>query len=368
MKSVVRPAIILCVFSWPGAATAAMVLQQYAPEKHDRFYVQGSASDPVKDFIGADYDWSGVGGGSYWATMISPHYFVSSSHRAPLPGDNIEFYHTNDPLGPSESRVVDSGVRIADSDLFLGRLKTPVSSDVAIYPILWFATEWDYEGLELFTFGRSDTSPSQTNVRLGRNNIDPASFRTRTIQGSTGRTFLFDFDESGGMGADESYIGAGDSGAPSFAMYFDVPALVGVHWFHWEMTVLSGGSGDTFLPAYVSRLNARMVGEKVQLFPTMGDLDGTGTVDEWDLNLLLSNLGTTDGATWTRGDMDFDGDVDGRDLELLLSHFNGGAYPAGGGFVQAIPEPSSFVLLALGIFGVFLPSLRPRFSRNAVSG
>ncbi|MFQ5805654.1 MAG: hypothetical protein ACE5I3_04305 [Phycisphaerae bacterium] len=50
-----------------------------------------------------------------------------------------------------------------------------------------------------------------------------------------------------------------------------------------------------------------------------GDLDGDGDIDLADLAQLLSNYGTTSGASYEDGDLDGDGDVDLSDLAALLS-------------------------------------------------
>jgi len=50
-----------------------------------------------------------------------------------------------------------------------------------------------------------------------------------------------------------------------------------------------------------------------------GDLDFNGVIDLSDLAQLLSNYGTTSGATYTDGDLDADGDVDLSDLAALLA-------------------------------------------------
>jgi hypothetical protein len=52
-----------------------------------------------------------------------------------------------------------------------------------------------------------------------------------------------------------------------------------------------------------------------------GDLDGDGSVSLDDLTILLSNYGTTSGATFAQGDADGDGDVDLNDLTAMLSRF-----------------------------------------------
>lgn len=56
------------------------------------------------------------------------------------------------------------------------------------------------------------------------------------------------------------------------------------------------------------------------------DLDGSGDVNSTDLSILLSNFGTTSGATKAEGDVDGDGDVDSTDLSQLLGVF-GAACP-----------------------------------------
>ena len=54
---------------------------------------------------------------------------------------------------------------------------------------------------------------------------------------------------------------------------------------------------------------------------TPGDTNNDGDVDISDLATLLSNFGTSSGATVAQGDTDEDGDVDISDLATLLSGF-----------------------------------------------
>ncbi|MFQ5805662.1 MAG: hypothetical protein ACE5I3_04345 [Phycisphaerae bacterium] len=53
----------------------------------------------------------------------------------------------------------------------------------------------------------------------------------------------------------------------------------------------------------------------------LGDLNGDWMVDLTDLATLLSNYGTTSGASYEDGDIDGDGDVDLADLAALLSNY-----------------------------------------------
>ncbi len=259
---------VVASFGPTDPASAAMVLQAYAPEKHDRFH---DPADPAKAFIGDPYDWSGVGRGTRWATMISPSYFLSATHSHQSAGE-LFFYTSNDPDGPAEVYTIESGTPIDGSDLWLGKLTTPVSRNINYYPILALPEHADYDDLEIYTFGLSAEGPptTPTTVRLGRNNFDPGSIESRTVGASTGVTFLYDFDNPGGTGDDESYLQGGDSGGPSFVIHNGDPALVGIHWFIWEDDDDPSliGSGDTFVPAYVDHINTAMVGEQVTLLPT----------------------------------------------------------------------------------------------------
>ncbi len=75
-----------------------------------------------------------------------------------------------------------------------------------------------------------------------------------------------------------------------------------------------------------------------------GDVDRSGTVDDADLNLLLTHWGQS-GTGWTEGDMNGDDVVDDRDLSLLLSHWGAG--------ISAVPEPGTLGLLAASILAGF---------------
>lgn len=82
--------------------------------------------------------------------------------------------------------------------------------------------------------------------------------------------------------------------------------------------------------------------------PTPGDLNIDGNVNFADLNVLLTNYDLPGDAD--SGDIDGSGGVDFADLNQLLSNYQQSAAAAS----AAVPEPGSWVLLALGIIGVLL--------------
>jgi hypothetical protein len=77
----------------------------------------------------------------------------------------------------------------------------------------------------------------------------------------------------------------------------------------------------------------------------MGDANGDGKVDLNDFGILKDNFGT--GTTRAQGDFNGDAKVDLTDFGLLKDNF-------GKAGTMAVPEPSSWLLAACGLFGVGL--------------
>ncbi len=244
---------VAMLFLCAEPALSAMRIQSYSAKNHRRFY-QGAD----KDFIGAAYDSSGVGRGfgPYgWATMISDHYFLTAKHLNPTNGQRIRFHHTNDPTEAFEDHFVDSGTRIFSAglgtDLWVGKLSTVPSTDVARYSVIDLGQKSDYTDKEIYTYGL-DSNFAGLFQTLGRNTIDPHLFFNWTVGGSKTLAYTFDYDNPGGVGADESMLIGGDSGGPSFISVGNQLALVGIHWFN---SVGGGYSGDSFVPEYISQIN-----------------------------------------------------------------------------------------------------------------
>ena len=87
-----------------------------------------------------------------------------------------------------------------------------------------------------------------------------------------------------------------------------------------------------------------------------GDVD----VDTSDLTTSIINFTSANGTgkTWADGDMDGDGDVDTSDLTTSIINFTS----ALSGGTAAVPEPSTVVMLLLGLVGIF--GLRTRRAMN----
>ena len=142
---------------------------QGSSPRNDRFLDSSS-------FIGALYDWSGVGqsSGGSWATMISSNYFLSANHDHPTPGQTITFHLDNNPNGPTFTDTVASWSYQTQyngygSDLYLGELTTPVPSSVAIYPVM--ALDAVSPGQVIWTYGYPNRVGKMRHHRLHRHKL-----------------------------------------------------------------------------------------------------------------------------------------------------------------------------------------------------
>jgi hypothetical protein len=254
--------IFAILFADCPTAWAALTIQNYNATQHDRFANNAS-------FIGNGFNWGGVGrtgaGIGTWGTLVSPTFVVTATHFAGT--GPIRFYTSNDPNGGFVERSIVQNITLTQagsdrtSDFTLSRLDSAVTG-VDIFPILDLPTNAQCLNKEIFVFGLSNGPDSFTNVRLGRNNIDNVltlfSDPVLNFGNSKNDVFIYDFDNPGGVGADEARVEGGDSGAPSFAIVNGAPALVGVHWFQSDVGDFGSpniGSGDTFVSSFVDEIN-----------------------------------------------------------------------------------------------------------------
>ncbi|MDD5033338.1 MAG: trypsin-like serine protease [Methylococcaceae bacterium] len=235
-----------------SADSFALYLNRYQANVNARFYTGADRA-----FIGDGLDWSGVNNGPSWATMISPTYFLSAGHLHPGAGTQLNFYSGNDLSAAPETHLVDNfgfqtSLNGKSSDVWLGRLTTPVSSSIAKYPILELPSESDYIGQSLFVYGHGARYGAGNLVGLNKISVvDTLYFNTRESE------FFFD----GKSGPSTSALIGGDSGGPSFVEYAGKLALVGIHY--WTCgTYVGACQGDSFVPFYSDQIAAAMGSER----------------------------------------------------------------------------------------------------------
>jgi hypothetical protein len=92
------------------------------------------------------------------------------------------------------------------------------------------------------------------------------------------------------------------------------------------------------------------VGSEFLLRVTLpGDANFNNVVDAGDLAILSSNYSNdSKNKRWRQGDFTGDGKVDVADLAVLSAHY-GESWPGGGGGAGGVPEPTSALLLLVGI-------------------
>lgn len=270
MKNVLRwSALALAA----GTTVQAVVIDGYSSSTHDRFtgtFPSAPAPNASAGFIGAAYDWSGVGWDAGTPTrniaLIDDEYFVFSTHYAP--GASLKFFsptlYAANPGNPAAAVVsytwnpVD---RIAfkypgateTGDFSVGRLSSAIdpAHGLATYPILNLPTLNAYVGLSLFVYGFSS---STTSPRIGQNQID--GFATYdmyplNVGNSVSDTFWAAHEDNDQP--DNALVQVGDSSGPLFTSYLGSLALIGTHSAvgMWNGTP---ANFDNFIPVYLQAM------------------------------------------------------------------------------------------------------------------
>ncbi|MHB1156527.1 MAG: trypsin-like serine peptidase [Phycisphaerales bacterium] len=239
--------------------------------KHDRFH-----AGPDRAFIAEGLDFSGVGQGNGWVTMISPTHFLSANHAHPRPGSKITFWEADSNTDPAKSHtyiVDDWGHRMTydgqpntnGSDLWLGRLTAPLdpAHHITYYPVLQLPADADYIGRKIYVVGRP--------FRVGISRITAV---VDDFEIGETREMRYDYHAKPGEGFGESdcYLQGGDSGGPSFTLVNGKLALLGIHFTNNTSNGLPdpqdpnpAWSGDSFVPFYLPQLNAHITGQPLRI-------------------------------------------------------------------------------------------------------
>ena len=261
-KNLLSILFVAVVFSFPAVGNAAMDIEGFTTERHDRF-----ANNPL--FVADAFDLTGVARSTngQWATMISPTHFLSADHRHPPVGSSVTFHHDNDPLGATSSRMVASGRQIGNTDLWIGNLDSAIDAAVKHYPL---ATDGLYSlvyHVGVSQSGQLGTSPT-TSFAVGRNILDLEFGDVEVGPRLTDSVGYYDNSTAGDLTgsmqegpspaiADETFFQTGDSGAPTFVAVNGDLVLLGIHAFVAEVSTTAPdstferrASGDSYLPTY----------------------------------------------------------------------------------------------------------------------
>jgi len=275
------PAILFALVAivQPGPRAAGGVIVDHVPNafdaRYDRF-VSGFPTAPVPNtsptFIGSGFDLSGVG----WFTigpefrslgMVSERHFIAAAHSPPAPGTQLNFY---DPVSNVvRTYTVQTGRRpvtqfinnqgqpqTLPSDVFLGTLSAPIpaTDHIGFFPVA-DGPEGSFIGLPTLPYGQNAAYGSGNQLHLGRNNVQvvgTASFDNPVPVNEATRVFGYDTTPTN---PGEFSVIPGDSGAPSFIILGGRLTMLGAHY---GVSTTSPESFDTFLPFYISQLNAFM--------------------------------------------------------------------------------------------------------------
>ncbi len=225
-RDLIGSLLLLCA----GGVQAATSIQSFDPAVNDRF-----ANDPA--FIGASYDFSGVGRDSngHWATLLSPTVFLSANHLAPT--GTLYFRSGNDPNTIPVTSVISSATQIGNTDLYIGTLATAVPNTITSYSFVTVPlTSANFGSSSLFnvpvfmggisptTTGYGTAVPDITDQTVGTNRLE--GFAENITAGGTGGAVgdvLVTVRNLPGDGAFgyapttyEAQLAAGDSGSPLF--------------------------------------------------------------------------------------------------------------------------------------------------------
>ena len=222
-----------------GLTPAAISIQNFSPSANDRF-----ANNP--SFVGAGYDWSGVGraANGTWAVMIAPNVFLSATHYHAGNGTTLSFFPGNNAGATAVTGTIASSQQIGGTDLWLGALSAPLPGGItsygfmtvplneAIFPSSSAANQFVYQSGITPTVGSYGASPL-TNQAVGTNRIE-GFIDSLVVGGSTGDVTVLVQNLSGDPGftltSFEAKLNGGDSGSPLMVVSGGALVVAGIAW------------------------------------------------------------------------------------------------------------------------------------------
>ncbi len=288
---------------------------------NDRF-----ANDP--SFVGAGLDFSGIGrttqGSGRFATLISDNVFLTANHfRA---AGEVTFFADNDPNSTAIVRTVTGGQQLGDSDLFIGIFDRALPSSINRFG---FSTQ----SLDL-----ADNILGQTflsSLAPGADVSDTVATAS-TIAINNGPTVFL-----GGISPSLSF-----SNATSLTIGTNTVEAV------QENSIIGAVSNSIALLTFRNEVGD--AGFNVTAFESdlNGGDSGSPLLTEVNGELVLLGLGSGSGS------VDLGGDIGSRDTSIFS--FTGNYSDEIQDFIDinAVPEPSTTVLMLLVLPSLFLRQRR----------
>ncbi|HET6574912.1 MAG TPA: trypsin-like serine protease [Fimbriiglobus sp.] len=264
-----------------AAPAPAGVIAGYDPasqashDTYDRF-ASGFPTAPVPNsssaFVAAGIDLSGVGwlagDPKFAVTLISPRHILGANHVG-FPGGQVQFVNA---AGQVKTYTVMSTTRLTTpgqtqpSDLLLGTLSAAIpAADGIRYIGVAGVTAAQAVGLPMLAYGQNPAyAPSP---HLGTNVINGVSLESFNNPSDPDQTRVMTYDWAAGVPG-EMYLIGGDSGGPAFVRADGDLALAGVHYGVSRSTndpQPGDFSASTFVPEYITGLNAAMAGSGFQV-------------------------------------------------------------------------------------------------------
>jgi hypothetical protein len=285
------------------ACILGIAINDYKPELHDL---------NSETFLFSQYEWGGVGRtySSRWVTMISPSYFISSTHFFPHTQESVDFkvdgityqYMIDELRFPLYTE--DASGNLKPSDLMIGRLTE--ETNLPYYQIAGdFSLQNDLIGVGVPL--KAGTNRVEKIYGYARGSSDGENFYTMVAS--------YKYDDI----PNEFYFLSRDSGAPTFLPTKGALELVGIHYWSGGLPVRFGAQcGDSYVPYY-----------KDQIFnlEIPGDFEVDHIVDSKDLDKIRSRWGV----------------YGSEELDIIRSEWG----RTGPGYTKSVPEPNIFSIFLL---------------------